>query len=247
MIKTQNYYPLSSTKIPQKSEKKLPAYAFNDILARPIPLWKRASDIMLASLGIILTSPFWLFCTILIKTASRGPLFFTQERVGRGGRLFKIYKFRTMRPDGGEDSHRKYIKQLMETDTKSEKLDTSSDNRIIPFGKLIRAAGIDELPQLLNVLKGEMSLIGPRPCIQYEYEMYATWQKRRLEVLPGLTGLWQVNGKNRTTIKQMMRYDLQYVERFSFLLDVWIVVKTPFAIAVQVYDTFIASKKEAAQ
>jgi exopolysaccharide production protein ExoY len=131
--------------------------------------------------------------------------------------------------------HNNYYSTLMSSDVPMEKLD-NEDPRIIPFGALLRKMGLDELPQLFNVLKGDMSLIGPRPCIPYEAEEYKIWQRRRFDTVPGLTGLWQVSGKNRTTFNQMMRYDISYADKKNFLLDTKILLKTIPAIIDQVAE-----------
>ena len=123
------------------------------------------------------------------------------------------------------------------------KMDTTGDVRLIPFGAWLRATGLDELPQLINVIRGEMSVVGPRPCIPYEYEGYAPWQMERFNTLPGLTGLWQVSGKNRTTFAEMVRLDIQYVRRKSPGLDLLIILKTPIALLLQVWDLRLARRK----
>jgi len=130
--------------------------------------------------------------------------------------------------------HRAYLRELIHNGKEMTKLDNGRDPRIIPIGNLIRATGIDELPQLINVLLGDMSLVGPRPCLPYEAYEYHPWQMRRFDAVPGLTGLWQVSGKNRTTFKEMMRLDIGYARKRSFLLDLMIVLKTIPAIVVQV-------------
>jgi lipopolysaccharide/colanic/teichoic acid biosynthesis glycosyltransferase len=141
-----------------------------------------------------------------------------------------------MKTDAAVTTHREYLKSLMKSDTAMLKLD-KKDPRLILGGSLLRATGLDELPQLVNVLCGEMSLVGPRPCIPYEYEEYEAWQKRRFETLPGLTGLWQVSGKNRTTFNEMIHLDIAYVERQSFWLDATIIFRTVPALVVQVKES----------
>jgi lipopolysaccharide/colanic/teichoic acid biosynthesis glycosyltransferase len=126
------------------------------------------------------------------------------------------------------------------------KLDAIKDSRIIPLGGILRATGLDELPQLINVLRGEMSIVGPRPCVGYEYEMYEPWQKRRFDAVPGLTGLWQVSGKNRTTFNQMINLDIEYSERATLWLDVKIMLKTVPALVVQCCDQRAARKQSKA-
>jgi exopolysaccharide production protein ExoY len=132
--------------------------------------------------------------------------------------------------------HRNYLQELIHNEVEMTKLDNGRDPRIIPFGNLLRATALDELPQLINVLYGDMSLVGPRPCLPYEAGKYHSWQMRRFDAVPGLTGLWQVSGKNRTTFKEMMRLDISYAKKRALLLDVMIVLKTIPAIVVQVAD-----------
>jgi lipopolysaccharide/colanic/teichoic acid biosynthesis glycosyltransferase len=142
-----------------------------------------------------------------------GPALFRQRRVGYKGREFTCYKFRTMRVDAEATLHCDHFRQLMESDVPMTKLDARSDPRLVPLGALLRTTGLDELPQLINILRGEMSLVGPRPCIPYEYERYQPWQRRRFDAVRGLTGLWQVSGKNRTTFNEMIRLDIEYSKR----------------------------------
>lgn len=208
-----------------------------------IPLWKRALDISM----IIITSPVTVFVgailALIIKCGSNGPVIFKQERVGFKGSTFTCYKFRTMHLGAETGSHRGHVENLIKSGTTMTKLDAKNDPRVIPFGKIIRATGLDELPQLINVLKGEMSLVGPRPCIRYEYEVYEPWQKRRFNAVPGLTGLWQVSGKNRTTFNQMINFDIEYSERANLFLDLKIILKTVPALMMQCYDQRVRSKQ----
>lgn len=197
-----------------------------------IPVWKRAVDIVGALIGLIALSPLFVVLSLYIKAVSPGPVFFRQKRVGFLGRYFDCFKFRTMRHNSSEAIHTSHFSTLMQADTPMQKLD-AHDDRIIPHGMLLRKTGLDELPQLINVLRGEMSLIGPRPCIPYEAEQYKVWQRKRFESLPGLTGLWQVNGKNSTTFTEMMRYDVHYTRARSLLMDTAILLKTIPAILRQ--------------
>jgi lipopolysaccharide/colanic/teichoic acid biosynthesis glycosyltransferase len=161
-----------------------------------------------------------------INLVSPGPVIFKQQRVGYKGKTFTFYKFRTMKINNSTSSHQTYIKSLINSEKPMEKLDHGRDPRIIPGGKLFRKTSLDELPQLFNVLKGNMSLIGPRPCIVYEAKEFDHWHKQRFDVLPGLTGLWQVSGKNRLTFKQMIRLDILYGKNLSFLADLKIFILT---------------------
>jgi lipopolysaccharide/colanic/teichoic acid biosynthesis glycosyltransferase len=163
---------------------------------------------------------------LLIKCVSSGPMIFLQERVGYQGRRFICFKFRTMKVGSDTRPHRSHVAELMRSNSPMVKMDTQGDRRLIPLGSLLRATGLDELPQLLNVLGGQMSLVGPRPCLVYEYENYSLAQKRRFETLPGLTGLWQVSGKNKTTFSEMIALDIAYSENKSLWLDLLIIMKT---------------------
>lgn len=210
-----------------------------------LPNWKRALDLTL----MIVSAPGWLFlggiAALLIKAGSPGPIFFTQKRVGYKGREFKLYKFRTMRVDADHESHRRHTQNLIKSQDPMVKLDVRRDPRLVPLGSLLRASGLDELPQLLNVLKGDMSLVGPRPCIPYECEMYQAWHWQRFDAVPGLTGLWQVSGKNRTTFDQMVQFDIEYSRRLNFWLDLKIILKTLPALWSQ-YSDLRAARRESA-
>jgi len=201
-----------------------------------IPLWKRAIDIAGSFFALLLLSPLLLLVALFIKIVSPGPVLFRQKRVGYLGRVFTMWKFRTMHVNSETSLHRNYLRELIHNEKVMTKLDHGRDPRIIPFGNILRATGIDELPQLINVLLGDMSLVGPRPCLPYEAYEFRSWQMRRFDAVPGLTGLWQVSGKNRTTFKEMMRLDIGYSRKRAFLLDVMIVLKTIPAIVVQVAD-----------
>lgn len=208
-----------------------------------LPIWKRSLD-----LGVILLfSPVLVLVgtgiALLIKLGSSGPVLFRQRRVGYKGQEFLCYKFRSMKVDAKTDSHRGHTERLMKSETPMTKLDAEKDPRIIPFGSLLRCTGLDELPQLINVFRGEMSLVGPRPCIPYECAGYETWQRRRFDAVPGLTGLWQVSGKNRTTFNQMIHLDIKYSQRANLWLDLKIILKTVPALIIQCYDTWVANSK----
>lgn len=190
-------------------------------------------------------APAWLLIGMFIKIVSPGPVLFKQKRIGHMGKRFRCLKFRTMTLNADTGVHQKHLHQLMTSNQPMKKLDGAGDTRLIPGGLWLRALGIDELPQLINVLCGEMSLVGPRPCVAYEYEMFQPRYRQRCETLPGLTGLWQVKGKNRTTFEKMMELDLAYVEKKSLFLDLKIMVCTVPAILVQVWDLRIAGKAPA--
>jgi lipopolysaccharide/colanic/teichoic acid biosynthesis glycosyltransferase len=199
--------------------------------------WKRILDLTC----ILLSLPFWLSLVILvalwIKIASPGPIFFRQERVGYRGRRFMILKFRTMKVNVETQSHERHLEQLMQADCPMTKLDASGDPRIIAGGRILRAMGLDELPQLFNVLRGEMSLVGPRPCTPHEFRCYQEWQRERVNAAPGLTGYWQVNGKNKTTFTEMINMDIFYTKNMSLWLDLAIILKTLPAIVIQVLES----------
>jgi lipopolysaccharide/colanic/teichoic acid biosynthesis glycosyltransferase len=201
------------------------------------PRWKRVVDILGGSICLLLFFPVGLAVAVLIKTVSPGPLFFRQERLGYLGKPFTLWKFRTMAMNTNTEVHEEHLRNLIRSDTPMKKLDDNADARMIPLGKLLRQLGLDELPQLINVLRGEMSLIGPRPCLEYEANQYEIWHRGRFNALPGLTGLWQVNGKNKTTHSEMMRLDINYVQRKSFLLDLKITLMTWPAIIQQALES----------
>ena len=200
---------------------------------------KRVIDIIGALIGILLFSPFMLSIAILIKMTSSGPILFKQKRMGFLGKKFVFLKFRSMHAGCDENSHKEYVTDFI--NGKDDKPHFSSrngqlykmqdDSRITPFGRFLRRSSLDELPQLFNVLKGDMSLVGPRPPIAYEIEEYASWHLRRaVEVKPGITGLWQVKGRSTTTFNEMVRLDIAYVNNWSLWLDVKIIVQTIWAV-----------------
>jgi lipopolysaccharide/colanic/teichoic acid biosynthesis glycosyltransferase len=213
----------------------LAAAAINPDFVR-VPLWKRALDISCALVAIPILLPLILAISIIIKASSRGPVIFKQERVGLLGKRFILYKFRTMIAGADTAAHEKHVDTLIKNNGPMTKLDARGDTRLIPLGRIIRAAGLDELPQLINVLRGEMSLVGPRPCLPHEYNCYLPQQRERFRTLPGLTGLWQVSGKNRTTFNEMIDCDIRYVRTQSLWLDLKIISKTIPALMFEVKD-----------
>ena len=190
-----------------------------------MPLWKRAIDIFGAALGLILLLPLMTVIAILIKIVSPGPVFFKQKRVGYLGKHFIMYKFRTMKVNADTTVHKDYVCKLIKDGKPLVKLDIN-DPRIIPFSRFLRLTGLDELPQLINILKGEMSLVGPRPELQISMQNGKRWHAKRLDTKPGLSGLWQVSGKTQISFEDMMRLDISYVKRMSFWLDTMILLKT---------------------
>ncbi len=209
----------------------------SDAETAPVPRWKRVIDLVCCALAL----PFFAIATfmvaIVMSISSPGPIFFRQERVGFQGRRFKLYKFRTMHVGAATSVHQAHFAQLIQSNAPMLKMDAKRDTRLIATGWLLRASGLDELPQILNVLRGEMSIVGPRPCIPYEYEQYSSEQRRRFRTVPGLTGLWQVSGKNRTTFERMIELDIEYTQTKSFWKDVKIIFLTVPALAIQLADT----------
>lgn len=201
-----------------------------------VPRWKRCLDLAVILIFAPVLAVLMVGIALLIKVVSRGPVLFKQERMGLRGTRFLCLKFRTMHAGAPTVSHEKHLMELMRSDRPMQKLD-GEDPRLIPVASLLRATGLDELPQLLNVLRGEMSLVGPRPCTVQEYAAYSEAQRARLHVLPGLTGLWQVSGKNRTTFQRMIELDVCYTRLSCFWLDVEILRRTPVVLSQQVLET----------
>jgi exopolysaccharide production protein ExoY len=210
-----------------------------------LPIWKRTLDLVF----ILAISPALLILgagvALLVMCGSRGSVVFRQRRVGYRGCQFTCYKFRTMQVDAEATPHRDHFRQLMENEIPMTKLDARKDPRLVPLGAVLRVTGLDELPQVLNILRGEMSLVGPRPCIPYEYEHYQPWQRRRFDAVPGLTGLWQVSGKNRTTFNEMIGLDIAYSEQMSLWLDLKIILKTFPALWQQCLDSRALKRAQA--
>ena len=194
---------------------------------------KRALDIAGSIFALTLFMPIFVIIGLLVKLTSRGPVLFCQKRVGLYGKEFNFYKFRTMYTGNDPKIHQEYVAKLI-----SGKLSESTgvykivnDPRITPLGRFLRKSSLDELPQFVNILKNDMSLVGPRPPLPYEFERYQTWHKRRvLELKPGLTGLWQVEGRSRTTFDEMVRMDIRYAIKRSIWVDIKILLQTPSAI-----------------
>ena len=195
---------------------------------------KRASDIVIAAAALLLLSPFLIVIGVLVKRNSPGPAMFKQERVGMDGRIFLCYKFRTMRADSDEEIHRESYSRNIGGAAGANVGDpdepvygkVKNDPRVTNTGRWLRRSSLDELPNLLNVLKGDMSIVGPRPPIPYEVQEYDIWHRKRLDMKPGITGLWQVSGRNRLTFEEMVRIDLYYIENWSLWLDLKIIMLT---------------------
>jgi len=207
------------------------------------PGWKSALDITCILLSLPVWLPLMILLMLVTRIASPGPIFYRQERIGFGGRHFFIWKFRTMKLSAETQTHESYFEKLMRVDCPMTKLDAYGDPRLAPFGRILRASGLDELPQIFNVLRGEMSLVGPRPCTPNEFAHYEPWQRERVNGLPGLTGYWQVNGKNKTTFNRMITMDLFYLKNMSILLDLKIMLKTGAVIAGQLFESQSAAHK----
>jgi exopolysaccharide biosynthesis polyprenyl glycosylphosphotransferase len=196
---------------------------------------KRAVDLVGASVSLVIAAPLMGIVALAVKLDSPGPIFFRQERVGTGGRRFRVVKFRTMVHGASDAAHRELVTRMLTGDDAGTVSGDHGgrpvykligDTRVTRLGQLLRRTSLDELPQLVNVLLGDMSLVGPRPPLPYEIEAYAHWQFDRLEVRPGITGLWQVSGRNLLTYRQMCELDIEYVRRWSLWLDLKILVKT---------------------
>jgi len=221
------------------SAKLYPDLAQRDEATRTSRVIKRAIDILGSAAVLIVLSPLLLAIAVAIKLSSPGPILFRQKRIGQHGIPFTFLKFRSMHCANDSQIHREYIKRFIAGTVESGKSEPNGqvvykitkDPRVTRVGRLLRKTSLDEFPQLLNVLKGEMSLVGPRPPIPYEVESYDIWHRRRLlEVRPGLTGLWQVNGRSRLRFDDMVRLDLKYATAWSLWLDVKILLQTPRAI-----------------
>ena len=198
----------------------------SDVPTAKVPLLKRVLDISCLLLALPTLLPLFAGIALLIKAVSPGPVFFMQERVGFMGRRFRIFKFRTMKVNAETQTHQNHLKDLINSEKPMTKLDSQGDPRVIKFGGILRSSGLDELPQLINVFRGEMSLVGPRPCTKNEYEQFQPWHKQRFRALPGLTGLWQVSGKNKTTFSEMINLDIRYANEWSLWLDLKIMLLT---------------------
>lgn len=191
---------------------------------------KRTIDIMISIFIILFLFPLFVVIPILILIESGRPILFMQRRVGLKRKDFDFYKFRTMISEAPSEVHREFIKALCEGKASGDLYKLKDDPRITKVGKFLRKFSIDELPQIFNVLKGDMSIVGPRPAIPYELEIYNQEDFKRFDVKPGITGLWQVNGRNLLDFRTMLKIDRKYVENHSLALDLVIILKTPFII-----------------
>jgi lipopolysaccharide/colanic/teichoic acid biosynthesis glycosyltransferase len=195
---------------------------------------KRLVDVAASLFVVVVGFPFFLAIALLIKLTSKGPVLFAQERIGENGEVFTLFKFRTMRLDTDDSIHREFTRRFIEGRLANSAVDETSasvyklkaDPRVTPVGRFLRKTSLDEFPQFLNVLRGEMTMVGPRPPLSYEMEHYQDWHKLRLAVKPGLTGLWQVSGRSAVPFNEMVMLDLYYIEHWSLLLDFKIMLRT---------------------
>lgn len=216
-----------------------PDLSSREDVRRPLLGMKRAIDIAGSVFALTICAPLFVIIAVAIKASSKGPVFFRQQRVGRHGQCFTFLKFRSMHVNNDPSAHKEYVTKLIAGQAMSEPSNgngggvykLTKDKRITPLGRFLRRSSLDELPQFINVLLGDMSLVGPRPAIPYEVATYQTWHRRRvLDVKPGITGLWQVNGRNRIKFDEMVRLDLQYAKSWSPWLDIKILMLTPRAV-----------------
>ena len=196
---------------------------------------KRTIDIVAALVLLIFSSPIWLSAAVIIRLTSPGPIFFRQQRIGVDGAPFTILKFRTMHHGVSDAAHRELVTKMIREGgvaPRGTPYKLNGDERIIEGVRWLRSTSLDELPQLINVLRGEMSLVGPRPPLPYEVEHYEDWQRERLSVRPGITGLWQVSGRNRLTFQEMCVLDRTYIRSWTLRSDAWIMLRTPWVMFV---------------
>ena len=192
------------------------------LLSEPLPRWKRVMDVTGAAAALVLLSPVMVLTTLAVRLTSPGPMLFTQPRVGKDGRVFTFWKFRTMTVDAAE----RKLELLKQNEQTRPVFKMTQDPRVTPLGRLLRKTSLDELPQLWNVLKGDMSLVGPRPPTLDEVQEYERWHLRRLELTPGLSCIWQVSGRSLIGFADWVRMDLQYAERRSVLVDLMLLART---------------------
>lgn len=202
---------------------------YKEVLGRrtPYKIVKRISDVVLATIGLILLLPIFIIIGLAIKIESKGPVFFKHTRIGKNGKIIKIYKFRTM-VNNAEQLIQKFTPEQMKEYKENYKL--TNDPRITKIGKFLRKTSLDELPQLINIIKGELSIIGPRPVVSEELEKYGVNAEKFLSVTPGLTGYWAANGRSDTTYEQRMEMELFYVDNLSLKLDIQVFFKTILSV-----------------
>jgi lipopolysaccharide/colanic/teichoic acid biosynthesis glycosyltransferase len=199
-----------------------------------LSLAHRTLDVSIAGLALLVLVPVIAAAALAVRLSSPGPVLFRQRRLGRGMRPFTVLKFRTMRADADSAVHREFVRSLIagkpEPDEHGQLYKLVVDDRVTRVGRFLRSWSLDEVPQLWNVLRGDMSLVGPRPVIEYEVEQYPDWYLQRFAVKPGMTGLWQVSGRNERTYEEMVRFDVEYAERRSLFLDLRILARTALVV-----------------
>ena len=220
--------------------------AIHPFFPQPFPIWKRIIDVLGSLFGLIVLSPILLLVALIIKVGYGGPVIFKQQRVGYSGKIFTMWKFRTMKSGAENSLHQKYMSNLIHDAKEEDSIKAMAKiDRGLPvtgFGRILRAMSLDEIPQLFNVLIGDMALIGPRPPTVYEAKHYLPWYCERFGIVPGMTGLWQVSGKNKLTFLEMIRLDIKYIRRLSLWSDIVILLKTPLVIVSDIVD-FINNRK----
>jgi len=196
---------------------------------------KHGFDALFTLPVFLIQLPFFLYIALAIKMNSKGPVFYLAKAVGKNGKFFNMYKFRSMNVNNRSDRHKNYVTKLIKGEitndgNNGQPLKLTDDSRVTPVGRMLRKYSLDELPQMINVLKGDMSLVGPRPCLPYEYEIYKEWHKKRTIVRPGLTGLWQVAGRSEVSFEDMILLDLYYIYNRTLLMDWNILFETIFVV-----------------
>jgi len=231
---TLQIYPVCNSDVSNAICRGLPAYksSASRYHQRSQRLLKRSVDVVVSLAAIVLLFPVALCIAIVIKLASGGPVLFLQERVGYQGKLFKMLKFRTMAVNNDAALHREFVRSFIHRIDRQSGTPTKiiSDPRTTAVGRLLRRTSLDEIPQFINVLKGEMSLVGPRPCVPYEFEWYQDWHRGRVHAMPGLTGLWQVSDRTQIEFNEMIVLDLHYLRQWSIWLDLKILCRTPYTV-----------------
>ena len=208
---------------------KLPKKGYRDLLGKDVPykIVKRTADVMLSSIAMVTLLPVFAVIALAIKLESKGPVFFKHTRIGKDGKIIKLYKFRSM-VDNAEDLIKKFTPEQMKEYQENYKL--KDDPRITKVGKFLRKTSLDELPQLINIIKGDLSIIGPRPVVSEELKKYGVNTEKFLSVTPGLTGYWAANGRSDITYEERMKMELYYVDNISFKLDIQIFFKTIISV-----------------
>ncbi len=214
---------INSSAINDKDILTIPKKSKSLVLKNQYKITKRTADILVSLIGLIFLSPLFLIISIAVKLDSKGPAFFVHKRIGKDGKIINVYKFRTM-VDNAEGLIRKFTPEQLKKFNENFKLE--DDPRITRIGKFLRKTSLDELPQLLNILKGELSIIGPRPVVSNEIERYGENKEKFLSVTPGLTGYWAANGRSCTTYEERMQMELYYVDNISLKTDIEIFFKT---------------------